>query len=167
MYYHAQSNQYIYPGVFFNINGQQYDPSFLNTATPEELAALGLVPVTYVGERANDQYYWVSEEFNGPVITYVNTPKDINQVKALAIAQVNQTAYSLLFPSDWMVIKFVETQVPVAADWTTYRANVRTVAADTKTAITAATTVDEVATIMSSIVWPVNPDTPVQVPNAE
>ena len=85
-----------------------------------------------------------------------------DQVKAQAIAQTNQTAYSLLFPSDWMVIKFVETQVPVAADWTTYRANVRTVAADTKTAITAATTVDEVAAIMSSIVWPVSPDAPVQ-----
>ena len=64
-----------------------------------------------------------------------------------------------------MVIKATETQTSMDPAWNTYRADIRSVANQTKTAITAAVDVDEVATIMSSIAWPVSPDAPIQ--NAE
>jgi len=60
---------------------------------------------------------------------------------------VDQQAYGLLLPSDWMVVKATETGGSVEADWTTYRAAVRTTAAEMIVKISAVTTVDELAAL--------------------
>jgi hypothetical protein len=123
-----------------------------------------MVDVVY-GTQANDQYYWVSEdapvynsETNQVDINYTNTPKDLTGVKTSSIQQINSTAYSILLPTDWMVVKAVETSTTVPADWNTWRESIRTTAADTTTAIDSAADVDAVETIMQNIVWPLAPD---------
>ena len=60
---------------------------------------------------------------------------------------VDQQAYSLLLPNDWMVVKATETGGSVASAWTTYRAAVRTAAASMVTKINAVSTVDALAAL--------------------
>lgn len=158
MWYAQSENKYIQDGTQFELDGITYPAQWLAQATLEQKEAIGLQEVVATNSPANDQYYWVSTELNGASLTYVNTPKDLETVKANSVAQVNATAYSILLPSDWMVVKAMETSTPVAADWNTWRASIRTTAADAVTSIGAATDVDGVATVMASIVWPNDPN---------
>ncbi len=158
MFYCTQNQQYIQEGTAFEVNGVQYPANWLNLSTPEQKAELGLEEVIATNSPANQTYYWVSETLSGPTLTYTNTPKDLTQVKSTAIDQVNQTAYSILLPTDWMVVKAVETSTKTPAAWDSYRQSVRTTASSTVSAIEGATDVDGVATIMSAINWPKDPD---------
>ena len=125
--------------------------SWLNLSTPEEKAALGLEEVVATNTPANQTYYWVSETLSGATLTYTNTPKDLTSVKSTAINQVNATAYSILLPTDWMVVKAVETSTTVAPSWNSWRQSIRTTATATVSSIEGATDVDAVAAIMGSI----------------
>ena len=158
MFYCAKENKYIQDGCSFEIDSIQYPPQWLNQATAEQKAAIGLEEVVATNSPANQQYYWVSEDLDGPTLTYINTPKDLTDVKTNAIAQINQTAYTILFPTDWMVVKAMETSTQVPADWNTWRASVRTTADEAITAIEAAQDVDAVADVMANLVWPHDPD---------
>jgi hypothetical protein len=77
-------------------------------------------------------------------------------VKTNAIQQVNSTAYSLLLPTDWMVVKAVETSTAIPTAWNTWRQSIRTTAASAVSSIEAAVDVAAVAAI--NIVWPKDPD---------
>jgi hypothetical protein len=158
MFYCTTTQQYIQEGTAFEINGVQYPQNWLNLSTPEEKVELGLEEVVATNTPANDQYYWVSQTLNGPSLTYTNTPKDLTTVKSNAIAQVNQSAYSILLPSDWMVVKAVETSTTVAPAWNTWRQSIRTTATTAVSSIEGAVDVDGVASVMGAIVWAKNPD---------
>lgn len=158
MFYCTQNQQYIQEGTAFEVNGVQYPSNWLNLSTPEEKASLGLEEVVATNQPQNQTYYWVSETLNGAELTYTNTPKDLTSVKSTAINQVNQTAYSILLPTDWMVVKAVETSTTVAPSWNSWRQSIRTTATSTVNSIEGATDVDGVATIMGSIVWAKDPD---------
>ena len=54
---------------------------------------------------------------------------------------IDKQAYDLLQPSDWMAVRQYETGVSITDDWKTYRAGVRTKAAEMKTAVSAVTSV--------------------------
>ena len=158
MFYCTTTQQYIQEGTAFEINGVQYPQNWLNLSTPEQKAELGLEEVIATNSPANDTYYWVSSTLSEATLTYTNTPKDLTTVKTTAIDQVNSTAYSILLPSDWMVVKAVETSTKTPAAWDSYRQSVRTTAASTVSGIEGATDVDGVASVMGAIVWPKNPD---------
>ena len=162
MFYSTTDGQYIQEGTQFTIDGVEYPSNWLNLSTPEEKAAIGLEEVIATNNPANDQYYWVSTELNEATLTYVNTPKDLDTVKSNSIAQINQTAYSILLPSDWMVVKSVETGTPVATEWNTWRQSIRTTADTTRTAIADAVDVEEVQTIMGNITWSPDPNQPTE-----
>ena len=156
---------FIQPGTAWTYDGIQYPPQWIAQATPEQLAQLGIVDVVY-GPQANPQYYWVGQ--NEPVydaqtntvnITFTATPKDLSQLKVQQVAQINQTAYTILLPSDWMVVKAIETQGTVAPDWNTWRQSIRTTADTSRAAVEACTTVDELAAL-PVIQWPLSPDQP-------
>jgi len=59
---------------------------------------------------------------------------------------INQ-AYGLLQPNDWYVVRESEAGTAIPADWTTFRADVRSTAADMQSKIDACTTVDELAAL--------------------
>jgi hypothetical protein len=157
MFYHQVTNQYINEGQPFEIDGTSYPANWLNCATPEQKAALGLVEVTDSNQPEDDRFYWVSATLNGAVCTYTNTPKDLAGLKTQWTAQIRATAYSMLLPSDWMVVKATETQTPVPADWNTYRAAVRTACANAVTAILAATDVPALQ-VAVQVAWPKDPN---------
>ena len=54
---------------------------------------------------------------------------------------IDNQAYNLLQPSDWMAVRQYETSVSMTNDWKTYRAGVRTKAAEMKTAVSAVTSI--------------------------
>ena len=76
---------------------------------------------------------------------------------------IDNQAYNLLQPSDWMAVRQYETSVSMTDDWKTYRAGVRTKAAEMKTAVSAVTSIgalqslhivyDEDSSIASGILY--------------
>jgi hypothetical protein len=152
--------QIIQAGTAFEIDGNQYPANWLNLSTPAEKAALGIVDVVYA-TRPPDTYYWVSE--NAPVyadgvvtINFTATPKDMFTLQNNAVTAVQAQAYSLLLPTDWMVVKAFETGTEMPTDWKTWRDQIRVMAADTKSAIGASCNVETLITV-STVVWPKDP----------
>lgn len=154
--------QYFIPsGTAFEIDGVQYPANWLNLSTPEEKAAAGIVDVVY-GEYPNDQYYWVSQDapvYADGVVTvdYTATPKDFEPLKSQAVTTVQQQAYSILLPSDWMAVKAFETGSVVAPDWNTWRQEIRNQCDAQIVAITACQDVAELATL-PQVVWAHDPN---------
>jgi hypothetical protein len=157
MFYSTTTNTYIQEGTAFEINGIQYPQNWLNLSTPQEKAEIGLEEVIATNSPANQQYYWVSQELNGATLTYINNPKDLDTCKTNAVSQLRTTAYTMLLPTDWMVVKSVETSTPIPSDWNTWRASIRTTCENAITAVNACTNVDALATVMGSVVWELSP----------
>ena len=152
---------FVAPGTPFTWDGQQYAANWCNLSTPEDKAAIGMVDVVY-GSQPSDVYYWVSQDapvYNGTVveINYTATPKDLDQLKANQISATNSTAYSILLPTDWMVVKAMETSGTVAPEWNTWRQQIRTQCEAQVAAITACTTVDELAAL-PAVQWAHDPN---------
>lgn len=124
----------------FTHNDVQYPANWLRMTTLEEKQAIGITevsdPVAY-----DDRYYW------GP-----NNPKDLDQCKANLTVQIKQIAGSLLAPTDWKVVRFAETGQSIGSDATDYRAAVRTASNTNEAAVSACTTVDELAALQ--LTWP-------------
>lgn len=163
MFYAQSENKYIVEGSAFELGGVQYPQNWLNLASAEDKAAIGLVEVTVVGEKKDDRYYWNSETLEGPVLTYTNTPKDLDSLKANATAQINDAAHSLLSPSDYMTIKAIETGTSMADAWKVWRESIRTTASTAKAAVAAAADIDALIAA-TQIEWPHDPN---YVPPAE
>jgi hypothetical protein len=153
--------QFVPPGTPFTWDNNQYPANWCNLSTPEEKAAIGMVDVVY-GQYPNDQYYWVSQDapvYTGTVveINYTATPKDLFECQLNAVNATNAAAYSILLPTDWMVVKAVETGGTVAPEWNTWRQTIRTQAADHVAAVTACTTVAELAAL-PPVAWALDPN---------
>lgn len=161
----VQNNQIqmlVQPGTAFTYNDIQYPANWCNLSTPEDKAAIGMVDVVY-GPQANQIYYWVSED--APVydaqanvvnINFTSTPKDLDQTKASCVSQINATAYNILQPSDWRVVKATETSTPIDPTWNAYRQSVRSTADAARTAVTAAADMPAIEAAMQ-ITWPTSP----------
>ena len=159
MFYCTLDGQYIQEGQQFTIRGVEYPSNWLNLSSPEQKAALGLEEVVATNQPFNPQYYWTGEILDKATLTYTGTPKDLTSVKTWAISLVNSTAYSILFPTDWLVVKAFETSTPVPTAWNSWRASIRTTAASAVSGIEAATDNNGVELVMNTINWPKDPDT--------
>ena len=153
--------QIIQEGSQFTVDGVTYANNWFQLATQEEKTALGVMEVVY-GARPDDKYYWVTESaptVNGNVvdINYTSTPKDLAGLKANATSAIDQQAFSLLSPTDYMTIKALETGTAMADNWKTWRESVRTLASSRKTAINASTDIPSLITA-STVTWPHDPN---------
>ena len=158
MFYRQESNQYINESTSFTIDGVTYPSSWLNHATPEQKQALGLEEVVATNTPFNPKYYWTGETLDGASLTYTGTPKELAEVKASAISDLNATAYSILLPSDYMAGKAFETGTAMDATWATWRQAIRAKASEMVGLINICASVDEVAFVMANIVWPADPN---------
>lgn len=120
---------------FTDSNGNSYPANWLNLSTSEEKAAIG---ITEVADPAiyNDKFYWG-----------VDNPKDLFTCQSNEVNATNAAAYSILLPSDWMVVKAFETGVAMDATWSAWRASIRTTAANQIAAISACTTIEQLASL--------------------
>lgn len=87
---------------------------------------------------------------------------DLPEAKKVASEYVRSKAYSLLQPTDWVVVREMESGVPAPADITAYRAAVRTASADKVTTIESAGDLDDLTAYLRSdefAAWPEPPTT--------
>jgi len=148
----------------FEHDGTSYPANWLRLASPDERAAIGITEVVEQ-PRPDDRFYWVSgPDDNGD---YTAIPKDLDGLKATWKAQFKQTAWTLLAPSDWLVVRKQEVGTAIPAEWSSYRDMVRSTCAIVIADIEAATDITAFITAATSVVWPVDPNSPtVDVPVA-
>ena len=93
-------------------------------------------------ENGNPLYVRVYDEATKLMVN--STQRLISKgLKSNHIAQVKQTANSILAQTDWMVIRKAERNVDIPADTVAYRAAVVAKASELETAISAVTSVEE------------------------
>lgn len=152
-------------GTQFTWDGVDYPANWCNLSTPEQKAAIGMVDVVY-GPQANDTYYWVTQEapvYNAETnqvdINFTATPKDLATCQSNQVTAVNSAAYSILQPSDWLVIRSIESggTFPIPVAWNQWRQTIRNEASAAVTAINACTTVDQLAAL-PPVAWTPDPD---------
>ena len=173
MFYAQSENKYIQEGTSFELNGVQYPAVWLNQSTAEQKAQIGLVEVFATNSPQDERFYWVSSTLNGAELTYTNTPKQLDDteepdesgklvkttgLKTVWKEQVNNIVYTSLQPSDYMPARSFETGEPMDEAWKTYRSDVRAYAVTIKANIDACTTVDELASIVTGMEWPHDPN---------
>jgi len=122
----------------FTHNEVQYPANWLRLASLEEKTAIGITEVADA-PWYDQRFYW------GPEL-----PKDHEDLVTLWINNTNQTAYTLLAPSDWYVIRKQETEVAVPQDVLDRRGEIRTYCDTKREAISATTTTEELAAYITS-----------------
>jgi hypothetical protein len=161
----------------FTLDGTSYPANWIRLASPAERTALG---ITEVADPAtwDDRFYWgvgnpkllndreESDKDGNPLYVQkfdatvgehgamVDTAERLvtKGLKSQWIAQVKTTAGTLLAQSDWMVIRKVERDVAIPTTVATYRAAVVAASAAHEAAISAVTTVDQLAALV--LEWP-------------
>ena len=161
----------------FTLDGTSYPANWIRLASPKERTAIG---ITEVADPApwDDRFYWgvgnpkrlndreESDKDGNPLYVQkfdatvgehgamVDTAERLvtKGLKSQWIAQVKTTAGTLLAQSDWMVIRKVERDVTIPAAVATYRAAVVAASAAHEAAISAVTTVDQLAALV--LEWP-------------
>jgi len=95
-------------------------------------------------ENGNPMYVKVLGEVDGKPAMVDSSERLVTKgLKSNHIAQVKQTANSILAQTDWMVIRKAERNVDIPADTVAYRASVVAKASELETAISAVTSVEE------------------------
>ena len=147
-----------------NIGDVQYPKNIFEVWSKSELEAIGLYEVVYDYTNFKDKEYYINTpetlNFASNTVTAswgTATAKSLDDsgsgedlikgLKTLHKESVNQRAYVLLESSDWMVVRKEEASTAIPSDWSTYRAGVRTAAADMKTKIDAVSDVDALAAL--------------------
>lgn len=129
---------------FTDANGIQYPSNWLRLSSPEEKSAIGITevpdPVFY-----DQRFYW------GP-----NLPKDHTDLVTQWIAKTQQTAGSLLTPTDWMIIREFDNGTPVNSSIKTFRNQIRTDCMNKVSEIKKTTTTDELVAYLTGseyLIW--------------
>ena len=95
-------------------------------------------------ENGNPLYVKVLGEVDGKPAMVDSTKRLVTKgLKSNHIAQVKQTANSILAQTDWMVIRKAERNIDIPADTVAYRAAVVAKASELEAAISAVTSVEE------------------------
>jgi len=128
--------------------GFSYPSNWLRLTTLAEKEAIGITEVPDP-ERYDDRFYW-----------NFGLPKDLADLKKSWSQQIDNQAYTILLPSDWMVVRKAEGGADVPADWSTYRAAVRAKAAEVKTALNGAADIESFISAVTNIQWPRDPNAP-------
>ena len=155
------------PGKPFTHNGIQYPSNWLRLTSWEEKEAIG---ITEVPDPApvDTRFYWdhdlpkrledepAVDENNDPVLDENGVQVINTGLKTQWKAQQDQTAYSLLAPTDWYVVRKTEVGTDVPVGITSFRADVRTICEGRKNAIGLATDVPSLIgiTTFSGLDWP-------------
>ena len=124
----------------FSHDGIQYPANWLRLTSLEEKQAIGIVEVPDQPQAVWDQrFYWG-----------VDNPKDHTQLVEQWVAQVKQTAGSMLSPTDWYIVRNSENSSPVPQEVLDRRSEIRSYSNQKETAIEATTTTEELATYVTS-----------------
>ena len=148
------------------IGDVNYPQNIFMLWSSEELEALGIYEVVVDNSNLKDSAYYINSnqsfEYADGVVTASYGEATAKQLDDTTDPDtgvvthglkynhnhiIDQQAYGLLLPSDWMVVKATETGGSVASDWTAYRSGVRTASASMQTLIDGASDVDALAAL--------------------
>ena len=96
--------------------------------------------------RPLDNVLWTAEDEAADATHVEGTVKQAG-VRPPKLVIVDQQAYSLLLPNDWMVVRNAESSKAIPSDWLDYRVGVRSVASSMRTKINAVANVDALAAL--------------------
>ena len=148
------------------IGDVSYPQNIFMLWSSDELEAIGIYSVVVDNDNFKNPSYYIntnqSFDFANDVVTAsygTATAKNLDDTTDPDTGDVthglkwnhNQViinqAYGLLQPNDWYVVREQEAGTAIPADWTTFRTDVRSTAADMQSKIDACTTVDELAAL--------------------
>jgi len=162
---------------FYDANGTQYPPQWLNVSTEEQKAAIG---ITWVADavRADDRFYWDGDVNNPKALedklevkedgsplykqvydktteSMVDTTEQVvtKGLKSNFIAQVKDTAGKLLNATDWYVIRKAERSIDIPSDIVLKRTQIITESNRLETDIQASTTVEALIEVLNAQDW--------------
>jgi hypothetical protein len=142
--------------VPFESGGILYPSNWLRLATPDERTAAGITEVPdppYYDQR----FYW-GYDSEGNLI-----PKDHNQLVAQWVSETRATANTLLFPTDWIIIRESDNGTPANPDTKFWREEIREACREKVLIIEQTTTTTELADYITGSdypVWPLQDSTP-------
>jgi hypothetical protein len=160
---------------FYDANGTQYPPQWLNVSTEAEKAAIG---ITWVADPApvDTRFYWdtdlpkaledkleVKEDgtplykqvYDKATESMVDTTEQVvtKGLKSQFVAQVKDTAGKLLNATDWYVIRKAERAIEIPAKVALERTQIVTESNRLEVDIQASTTVEELITVLNNQNW--------------
>jgi hypothetical protein len=164
---------------FYDANGTQYPPQWLNTSTEEQKAAIG---ITWVADPApiDTRFYWDTDlpkaledklevkEDGTPLYkqvydktadngkgAMVDTTEQVvtKGLKSQFVAQVKDTAGKLLNATDWYVIRKAERSIDIPSDIVLKRTQIITESNRLETDIQASTTVEALIEVLNAQNW--------------
>lgn len=136
------------------------DPS---TATPQQLADAGFYLMVVEPEPEYDPSLVSIEQEQGIVGTnYVVSYRLVPFATSTYVNSVKTQAYSILQPTDWLVVRKVENGTEIPADWDNWRESIRVESQDKVTTIDTASEEELVAYVQSPAYtyWPPEPTAP-------
>lgn len=131
--------------AFTDAHGVQRPANWLRLSTLEEKEEAGITEVPDP-VRHDDRFFWDH-----------NIPKDLTQLKADWSRRVNEIAFTMLAPTDWMVVRKLETNKDVPAEVAAYRAAVRMAAEDNQSTLNAAADIEAFVAVATMLKWPEAP----------
>jgi hypothetical protein len=137
---------------FYDANGTQYPPQWLNTSTEEEKAAIG---ITWVADPApvDNRFYWDTDLPKALEDKLEEDGSTTKGLKSQFVAQVKDTAGKLLNATDWYIIRKAERNVEIPSEITLKRTQIVTEANRLETDINASTTVEALIEVLNAQNW--------------
>jgi hypothetical protein len=132
----------------------KYPSNIFTVWSETELKAIGIYIVIIDNTNYKDPVYYANTEqsftFADDKVTATYgtaTARTLADLKTGKCKQIDDEAYGLLQPNDWMVVRNAESSKAIPSDWLDYRVAVRTAATDMKTKINAVSDVDALAAL--------------------
>lgn len=132
----------------------KYPKNIFEVWSSSELEAVGLYEVVYDRTNFKDKEYYKN---TNETLTFANntvtaswgtaTALDLDTLKTNHKNNIDDKAYGLLQPSDWMVVRNAESSKAIPSDWLDFRVDVRSTASDMKDKIDAVSDVDALAAL--------------------
>jgi len=140
--------------IQLTIGDIKYPSNIHNLWSEAQLKAIGVYIVIEDNSNLKDKEYYINTNqsfaFGSGKVTATYgtaTARDLDTLKTNHCAVIDNTAYGLLQPNDWMVVRNAESSKAIPSDWLDYRVNVRSTATDMKTKINAVADVDALAAL--------------------
>jgi hypothetical protein len=157
MFYCRKEKKHIRGNLPFEIGGVTYPAKMLRNITEKELVKLGLERVEDINEPANREFYYVTEKLHGHQREWISEPMNLDFLKQKYITIANGMAAGRIAPTDWMVVKAMETGRPMPPAIVAFRQACRDRANEIVRKVTMAQNVDEIQKISMDMEFPKNP----------
>lgn len=164
-------------------NGTQYPSNWLRLSSPEDKAALGIEEVPDAPVYDNRFYSGLDSDGNliprnlddepllndegAPIMNGDGEPMVSKGLKGEWIAAQKRVAGELLSGTDWYVVRYLENNVSVPDAVLSYRAAVRVTSGEREAQISGASSVEELAALLTNSPTVYDEATNSQVPNTE